>query len=162
MARPVDALVARMVNLSNVFRGSIVSQHSGAVTRLRWLGHTLACRYQSGFVPGQAVDWVVPHQYVILHQRVRPSRGERENPVSGLVDDFLLLGNSVSITMLVEERPDVALSLTVPTHVARRNRLRRGERISVSLLAEGIHLMIPGTDSSLDGPRESSPVWPSP
>jgi molybdate transport system ATP-binding protein len=147
MTRPADARVARMVNLSNVFHGTVVAQVPGSMTRLRWLDHTLACRFQGGFEPGQSVDWVVPQQYVILHQRVRPSRGDRENPVTGVVEDFVLLGDIASITLLVEGRPDVSLSLTVPTHVARRNRLQRGEQISVSLLSEGLHLMMPRTES---------------
>jgi hypothetical protein len=31
--------------------------------------------------------------------------------------------------------------MTIPTHVARRNRIGIGERVTVSLLAEAIHLM---------------------
>ena len=31
--------------------------------------------------------------------------------------------------------------MTIPTHVARRNRIGIGERVTVSLLADAIHLM---------------------
>ena len=144
MARPQDARVARMVNLTNVFHGRVVAHDQDkAITRLQWLEYTLECRYQEEFKPGIVVDWVVPPQHVILHQRVRPSRGERENPVRGVIEDFVILGENVSITMLVDGQAGTPLSLGVPTHVARRNSLAPGERISVTLLSEGIHLMEP-------------------
>ena len=149
LTRPQDAQVARMVNLSNVFRGRIVAQEPAAgVTRVRWRGHTLECRHDPAFEAGETVDWVVPQRYVILHQRVRPSLGERENPVAGVVDELLVLGENANVTMMVGERTEDPLSFTVPVHVAQRNRLVAGESISVTLLAEGIHLMKPCRDRS--------------
>jgi hypothetical protein len=41
----------------------------------------------------------------------------------------------------VEGTRDVLLTLRVPTHVARRNRIDTGVRAGASLLADAIHLM---------------------
>ncbi len=108
---------------------------------LRWGNYTLECRHRPEIQIGKTVHWIIPPQHVILHRRERPSRGERENPVDGVITDFVVLGGDVSITMLVDANPDLPLSLTLSRHVARRNRLDVGEYVTVSLLADGIHLM---------------------
>ncbi|HFD16460.1 MAG TPA: TOBE domain-containing protein, partial [Rhodospirillales bacterium] len=91
--------------------------------------------------PGTRLDWVIPPGFVVMHRRERPSRGERENPVGGRVEELLVLGESADVTMRVEGTPGLALHFTVSTHAARRNRLAPGVEVRVSLLAEGIHLM---------------------
>jgi molybdate transport system ATP-binding protein len=145
MARPVSALVARLVGWTNIFRGRVRAHRPGSGhTLLSWLDRTLECRHAPQFAPGEVVDWVIPPQNVLLHQRVRPSRGERENPVRGVVADFVVLGDSASVTLALQGHPDTPLTFTVPAHVAMRNRLAAGESIGVSLLADAIHLMSPG------------------
>jgi molybdate transport system ATP-binding protein len=74
-------------------------------------------------------------------QRERPSRGEHENPVSGSIAEYVVLGPNVSVGIKLDGVVGPLLYMSVPTHVAHRNRLRLGEAIQVSLLAEGIHLM---------------------
>ena len=71
----------------------------------------------------------------------RPSRGEHENPVSGVVTEYLPLGESVALTVAVNGPGRPPLFMTVPAHTARRNGIAQGTEIGVSLLAEGIHLM---------------------
>ncbi len=142
MSRPDSDLVARLVGLTNLFVGEVVDHNSEPqITQLRWANHTLECRHRPEIRPGETVSWIIPPQQVILHRRDRPSRGERENPVDGVINDFVVLGGDVSITMFVEENPDLPLSLTLSSHVAHRNHLAVGEHITVSLLAHGIHLM---------------------
>jgi molybdate transport system ATP-binding protein len=142
MSRPDSDLVARLVGLTNLFTGEIADHNSGAkLTLLRWANHTLECRHRPEIRPGEKVNWIIPPQQVLLHRRDRPSRGERENPIDGVIRDFVVLGGDVSITMFVDDNPDLPLSLTLSSHVAHRNKLAVGEHITVSLLAHGIHLM---------------------
>ncbi|HLT01606.1 MAG TPA: TOBE domain-containing protein, partial [Geminicoccaceae bacterium] len=108
---------------------------------LNWAGYLLEARLQPAFAPGQPVAWAIPSASVILHRRDRPSRGERENPVPGVVAEFVPLGENASVAVRVDGAPELPLFMTVPIHVARRNRIGPGERVTVSLLAEGIHLM---------------------
>jgi molybdate transport system ATP-binding protein len=144
MARPRDALVARLVGLRNLFEGEVVAHDAAArVTRLRWRGHVLDAAHNPAFASGARVSWVVPPGGVILHRRDRPSRGEHENPVRGRVAEFVVLGDTAQVTMAVDDRDDCLLSFAAPTHVALRNGLEAGASIGVSLLAESIHLMPP-------------------
>lgn len=142
LARPGDPLVARLVGLTNLFDGTVVAHRAKKqITRLAWAGRTLEARHAPAFAPGTRVTWVIPAENVILHRRDRPSRGERENPVNGMIDECTELGEMTSVTIRVAAPGDAPLSMTVPTHVARRNRLAPGENVTVSLLAEGIHIM---------------------
>jgi len=142
MSRPDSATVARLVGLENIFKGVIKSHDPDTrTTRLKWDDCLLETPYRPEFKPGTLVDWVIPSENLILHRRDRPSRGERENPVSGHIVEFIPLGEMASILIRVNENEHRHLSLMVPTHVARRNSLEQGGAITVSLLAEAIHLM---------------------
>ena len=83
---------------------------------------------------------MIPAENLILHRRDRPSRGERENPVRGTITEFIALGETSAVTLRVDAS-DKTLSLSVPTHVARRNGLAEGGAAAVSLIAESIHLI---------------------
>jgi molybdate transport system ATP-binding protein len=141
MTRPANALVARLVDLRNVFRGRVAAHDAAAgVTWIEGLGHRLECAHAPRFPAGGALTWAIPASHVILHRRDRPSRGERENPVRGVIRDFLVLGESVSTVIGVESTAE-RLHITFPLHVARRNGLEAGAEVVVSLLRDGIHLM---------------------
>lgn len=142
LSRPKNALVARLVGLTNLFQGEVSGQRPEAgLTLLRWGNHTLEARYNGTFPVGAGVCWVIPPENVLLHRRDKPSQGERENPLSGVIDEYVELGETVSMTLLLDGRTDCPLAMSVPSHVARRNRLGPNEAVSVSLLAGGIHLM---------------------
>jgi len=141
MARPANSLVARLVDLKNVFPGRVLAHDEAAATTfVEGLGQRLECRLDRRFQPGAPVHWAVPGSHVILHRRDRPSRGERENPVRGTIADFLPLGENASTVIRVEATGE-SLRVTFPLHVARRNGLEAGAEVVVSLLRDGIHLM---------------------
>ena len=89
---------------------------------------------------GTETAWTVPASHILLHRRDRPSRGERENPVRAVIDEFLPLGEDVSVRLAVSGGA-AHLQATFSRHVARRNGLDRGIEVGVSLLRDGIHLM---------------------
>ena len=141
MARPASSLVARLVDLRNVFPCDIVSHDAGSQTTIvRALGGLLQCQLATEHAIGAQVIGAIPASQVILHRRDRPSRGERENPVSGRVEEFVALGETVAITLSIRGASE-RLHVTIPLHVARRNGLAAGSDATVSLLADGIHLM---------------------
>jgi molybdate transport system ATP-binding protein len=141
MERPRDVEVARLVDLHNLFDGEIVEHRAEeGLTLLRWRGTLLEARQAPGFAPGTPVRWLIPPGSVVLHRRDRPSRGEHENPVRGTVAELLVLGDTSSITLRVEDRDDI-ISFGVPNHVAERNSVATGAPIAVSLLAKDIHVM---------------------
>ena len=142
LSRPRDALVARLLGLTNVFDGVVAAQRPEAgLTLVRWLDHDLECRHNPAFAVGQAVSWVVPASHVVMHRRDRPSRGERENPLPGTIGELAALGENTAVTLHVRGRGQVRLAFTVSTHVAERNNLATGATLAVSLLADGVHLM---------------------
>jgi molybdate transport system ATP-binding protein len=151
LARPGDPMVARLVGLTNLFDGTVVEHLAQTgITRMAWGGLTLEAQHAPAYAPGAAVTWVIPPESVILHRRDRPSRGEHENPVHGVIEECTQLGEMTTATIIVAEKHTAPLSMSVPTHVARRNRLAPGENVTVSLLAEAIHIMPPEPDARPD------------
>jgi molybdate transport system ATP-binding protein len=152
MTRPRDALVARLVDMRNVFDGRVVEHRDAdGVTLLAWRGQVLEARLNPAFAPGDAVSWVIPAAGIILHRRDRPSRGEKENPVHGVIAEFLVLGAIASVVMTTDGSASRPLSFTIPTHVALRNNVKVGVRAAVSLVTDAIHLMPPEDPGLADG-----------
>ncbi len=140
--QPQSAQVARLMDLGNIFTAT-VEQHSEEAnfTRINWLGQRLNGRYMPEFESGEQVEWVIPPSHIVMHRRDRPSRGERENPVSGIITELVSLGDSTTVSMQVESVTQKTLIFRVATHAARRNALAIGANVTVSLLTDGLHLM---------------------
>jgi molybdate transport system ATP-binding protein len=144
MARPASAQVARLLDQPNLFEGRVLAQHpEQGKTLLAWLDYSLEAAYAPAFGVGDRVAWMIPPECVILHRRDRPSAGESENPVSGVIREYIPLGESTSITLQIGAPDGVSLAMSVVTHHARRNSLAVGDGVNVTLLASGIHLMPP-------------------
>ena len=138
---PASALVARLIDHRNVFSG-VVSRHDEPAqkTWLDWAGTEIECQLATRFSTGDRVSWLVPESHVVMHRRERPSRGEHENPVRGIARDIVILGGDARVTLEIEGA-GAPLSFEVSAHVAARNRVEPGAEVSVSLLANGIHVM---------------------
>ncbi len=151
MTQPRDSLVARLVNLRNLFDGTIMGHNPEAgITFVRWRDRTLEAAYNPGFEAESPVDWIIPASKVILHRPDRPSKGEWENPVRGIVGEMMAFGDTVRIALLIDGRQDRPLFSEVSVHVAQRHSLGVGMEVSVSLVADAIHLMAPRPE---DDPR---------
>ncbi len=142
MNHPDNAEIAHLLGLNNVFK-AVIAEHrpDAGVTFVKWANTMLEARLALNYEVGTNVDWVIPPARVVIHRRDRPSRGEHENPVSGVLAHCVALGGTTHATMHVNGDSDTSLGFSVPTHVAQRNRLSEGELVTVSLLADGIHLM---------------------
>jgi molybdate transport system ATP-binding protein len=139
MSRPASPDVARLVGMRNLFEAEAIGRGGDGRVRLDWNGIRLVTESLSP-VAGR-VAWSIPDGYVILHRRDRPSRGEHENPVPGLIDEMFVLGQTAHLRLRPQHAPDWPIHLSVPLHVAQRNAVRPGVAATVSLLAEGIHIM---------------------
>ena len=158
MTRPASPLVARLVGLKNIFEADVVGHDDErGLTHVRWFDRVLEAGHAPRFAAGTRVAWSVPASHIVLHRRDRPSRGERENPVAGEVIRCVPMGAMTTIALRVVsgERADIFFS--VPTHVARRNGIEKGAPASVSLLADGIHLM-PVAGAALPGDSGREPA----
>lgn len=140
--RPASPDIARLVELRNLFEGRVVEQEeTGRQGVLDWAGLRVEAQVPAGIKTGDSVDWVIPDGFVVLHRRDRPSRGEHENPVPGVIGQALKVGQTAHITLYPDHAPNLPLHFSVPQHVAERNGIEAGVRAAVSLLAKGIHLM---------------------
>ncbi len=146
IARPASPLVARLVGLKNIFGAEVVGHESErGLTVIRWSGQLLEATHAPKFAVGSRVAWSIPPTRILLHRRDRPSRGEQENPVAGRVVRCLRMGDMTAIALSTVAGEKTDLHFSVATHVAQRNGIQPGAAASVSLLAEGIHLMPVGS-----------------
>lgn len=144
LQHPINVQAARLLGHRNIFTATVVEQHAHpGFTILDWNGHRIEAAARSEYRTGDTVAWLIPASKVVLHRRDRPSRGTTENPVSGVIAEHLLLGDTTVSTLSVDACEQLSITFQVPAHVAERNRLGVGERASVSLLAASIHLMPP-------------------
>ena len=155
LTRPATVDVARLVDIANVHPGSLVRDaRAPAGVRLDWDGIPLDVATVHAATGEGRVWWSVPEDAVILHRVDRPSRGERENPVQGVISRYLPLGAEVSLAIEVGDDPSRTLRTAVSSHVAERNALCAGRRVTVSLLASDIHIM-PWDEKTLSAGRAS-------
>ncbi len=142
MARPKTPAVARLVGIRNIFEGTIDNDRDEAGhVMVAWRDHRLETKIGSGFAAGEPVSWCIPSDSVVIHRRDRPSRGERENPVYGQVAEMVRLGETTELVIQVGPPDAHPLHASIPTHVARRNRIAEGVTIGVSLRADAIQVM---------------------
>lgn len=144
--RPVSVEAARLVGQRNVFSGRVIDHRpEHGKTLMAWEGHTLEIAHMPQFRLGEPIAWLIPASKAVLHRRDRPSRGEAENPVSGVIAERLVLGDTTMFVLHASGRPDLPITFHVPTHAADRNRLDIGDTATISLLADAIHLMPPAS-----------------
>jgi molybdate transport system ATP-binding protein len=153
VARPVSPQVARLLGLKNLFAGVVLGHQADPPrTLLAWNGRHLETAPRPDLPPGAVVDWCVPAHGVILHRRDRPSRGERENPVPGVVTQLVALGDQVRLGITPDGAQGQPLHLSLSLHVARRNGIAPGRAVTVSLAADAIHLMpVPDGEAARSG-----------
>ncbi|RKZ87169.1 MAG: ABC transporter [Gammaproteobacteria bacterium] len=137
--RPDNVAVARQVDVRNLLSATL--KDNNGQLQLSWNNYLFTVTSSSSFVAGQKVHWTLSPSKVLLHQRVRPSRGEHENPVTGVIQDMVTLRGITTVLIIVEQSNGDLLQMDLPEHVAMRNQLKVGETITVSLLSEAIHLM---------------------
>ncbi len=140
--RPPTATVARLLGQTNIFQGRVEqATRDAALGRIRFGGIELDVARTGDFAPGAEVSWLIPSEFIVLHRRGRPSQGERENPVAGAVQSITLLGEQTAVAVRLEAVDGAVINFRMPTHAARRNELTVGAPVTLSLLADGIHVM---------------------
>jgi molybdate transport system ATP-binding protein len=144
LRHPTSVEAARLLGHRNLFTATVTEQCPDSdFTIIDWNGIRLEAATMPQHRAGDSVAWLIPASKVVLHRRDRPSRGTTENPISGTITEYLPLGDTTISALRVDSMEGLSITLQVPTHAAERNRLKVGERASVSLLAEAIHLMPP-------------------
>ncbi len=141
---PRRPLVARLMGQTNIFPGMVEQTSDGVMPGILRCGDKrLEVRDTGSFARGSTVSWLAPSDHIVLHRRGRPSRGERENPLAGQITALAQLGEHTAVTVQLSSLQDAHVNFKVTSHAARRNELCVGAPVTVSILAEGIHLMPP-------------------
>jgi len=141
--KPNTADIAKLVDVRNLFTGRL-SYKNDTVT-LDWNDSELTL-VQDDIDEQKAkinpnVSWTISPAKVILHQRVRPSRGEHENPIQAVITEMLTLRGVTTILMKLKQDKKVIIQMDISDHVVNRNSLIVGDTISVSLLSSEIHII---------------------
>lgn len=137
--RPDNVAIARQVDARNVLSGKLV-RHQGKL-KLNWYDILFDVVNSEEFSENDHVFWTISPSKVLLHQRIRRSHGEHENPLTGIISEMVVLRGITTLLLKIEHADGAVIQMDLPDHVAIRNQLKLGETISVSLLADSIHLM---------------------
>lgn len=141
-AHPKTATVARLMDQQNLFTAQVIEHNEQSnKTLLHWHGLVLETIYQPRFSIDQKVCWMIQPANILLHRRDRPSNGDKENPLQGQIIEYLEINGLANILVQIDKKLNINITINVPLHVAKRNRLGVNENIGISLLSEGIHLM---------------------
>jgi molybdate transport system ATP-binding protein len=136
--QPSTVNVAKLVDVRNLFSGEI--EAIDGERWLKWQGYHF--RLAEGTeIEQTSVSWTISPTRVILHQRVRPSKGQQENPVTAEISQMLTLRGVTTVLLKPTEVTDGIIQMDISEHVAQRNQLTIGDVITVSILSEAIHLM---------------------
>ncbi len=139
---PKTALVARLMDVRNLFEGTLIEQNETTNTSLvSWAGIQFEAPFQRSFSSKSRINWSIPADKVLLHRRIKPSRGVNENPLAGQIIELVTIGGISNVIIAPDSDPTVKLHMDLPPHVVERNTLKVGEKISMSLLKGSIHLM---------------------
>ena len=142
MKKPADSTVARLIDIRNLFTGRVYSHdEQNNTTIIKWNNHMIEAPYSGQFGLDQELHWCIAASDIMLHRRVNPSKGEKENPVQARIIEQIIINGIANFIIELLEEPRVRLHLDVPQHVANRNTLAVDEVIGVSLLKHAIHLM---------------------
>lgn len=139
MYQPDNVAVAKQVDVRNLFEGQIIKLDDRY--QLRWHDVTLELDQIDDIENQQNVAWIISPAKVILHQRVRPSRGEQENPVTGQIVEMLTLRGITTVLVALKKANNLLIQMDVSKHVAERNSLEKGQQITMSIIASAIHIM---------------------
>ena len=136
--RPATRQIAKLLGFQNIVDAS-VRQHTDQYS-LFGVGTVLLKGPKTADPPGSDVSLLIPPSAIVLHRADKPSRGEAENPVTGTIANAVSLGDEISVRMYLDDI-EKSLRFRISRHVAQRNDLVAGSKITVSLKSDSMHVM---------------------
>nr|WP_282571225.1 ABC transporter ATP-binding protein [Methylonatrum kenyense] len=138
--RPRTARVARLLGSYNIFRGE--RGGSANTPELQWGSVRLRPGKEWRDQPAGSVEWFIPESDIVLQRPEATKTGPDDNGIQGCIQECVSLGNRTSLRVVCPDA-NATLSLDVPHHRARRQRLTTGEIVWLRLLQDGIHPLQP-------------------
>ncbi len=138
--RPKSSEVAKLLDIRNIFKARVVEHKKETqTTTVQWKNQLIEAPLSTMLQPGETIFFCIPTDKVLLHRRVKPSRGVAENPLQAKVRGMITVTGFVSV--LLDCANGELVEMDLPLHVVTRNQVKVGDQISVSLLSSSIHLM---------------------
>jgi molybdate transport system ATP-binding protein len=142
ISQPRTAEVAQLVGLKNVFRAGVVQHEPDRdETIIEWRKHRLRARLQTRFSVGGQVTWAVSQGQILLLGKGALAVEGAVNPLHGVVLQLVRLGNNAAMTVAVSGTDRPPLFMSVPLHSVQQHAIDVGSEVTISVLAQGIHLM---------------------
>jgi molybdate transport system ATP-binding protein len=145
LSHPRNARVAALLGLRNHFNG-VFRRRDGEHGELEWTtpvadgsATTLRVVDKGRIDDGAAVTWIVSGEH--LHLQIGSSAQNDENTVACEVVDLLPLGDLTRCTLCVPGAGGPHVVLALPTSHVRRGGVAVGASGTLTLDAEGIHVM---------------------
>lgn len=148
--KPRDLTVARLVNLSNLFRARVMG-HEAGWTVLDWRGRRMRVPGGERFAVGAEVVWCIPTTAVDLAKGEPSSQAAGENRLQAELTAVTLLGEMARLTLTLPEGTGERIIVSLPLHRVQGLELTPGRRLAVSLPGGAIHLMPAPTAARMDG-----------
>lgn len=136
MRKPVDVNAAKLLGHQNIVQATLVRE------KQRYSVNALGIEIRN-VAPSKLngpVNVLIEPSAIIMHRQDRPSRGERENPLTAEIVETIELGDECLIRLKTQESQD-ELNFSVSRHVAKRNNVLVGNLLTVSIIGEGVHCM---------------------
>jgi len=140
LRHPKNSMVARLVDVRNLMTAEVLQVEKKHVI-VNWQGNLLELVKTKRMNQGDVIHWCIRPMDILLHSRLRPSKGERENAVSVRIQALFSIGGLVTIVLELINAQNILLQIDLSQHVVERNRLQVGETLSVSLVKKAIHTM---------------------
>jgi molybdate transport system ATP-binding protein len=138
LTRPASETAARLLDIPNVFSGSVEAGEAGR-RRLRWGPHALAIG-RGETIAGACRFAILPHN-VLLIRPDKPWSTQLENPVDATVADLLVLGSEALLWCEPAGLPGTRLQMRLPGRVLDRYRIDVGQAVQISVRAADIVLL---------------------
>lgn len=140
MARPNSSRVASLTGHDNIYHGKIIKHDSESKSSyIQWHDKILTTSYSPKFETGEEIDWMIPSSQVIAKIDLNNTHTD-ENQLSGKIIEMIQLGEGTIISIEFENNTDY-LHMNYSTHHVKKNQIATGDKITVSLIADGIHIM---------------------
>lgn len=141
MSQPRDADIARLIGHRNVFMASIAEHYPAThKTILQWADQRLEVPLTDNFRPGTVVDWMIPAKRIALHNPLKPALTDQDNPMTGIVDKIVSLGDAHEISVRIGIQNQI-LVFDLTTSVMQRLHVKLGSPLPLSLPKTFIHVM---------------------
>lgn len=137
LSAPINAEVARLMGMQNVFVGQVIS-HASKHSVVAWGDQLLRVRLHSDYAPGKMITWVMPTSGVLLMPSRPRETDALDNEIAVSIQTMLALGEHFRVTLAVGNN---RLMMNVPRHIAQRYQLEERQSIKVRLRGETVHLM---------------------